>query len=158
MRRRLAVLAAALVGLLADGARADPIEPREPAFELAAGLADPIDGHSARAYALMWLSADRHPWELGAGFFTGRGLDRPPFTADRGYLAVARRFTAGRWYLGSGIAWVTYDDEVLSGRFQFQTALGLGLAEWSLSLRHLSNGSTKGRNRGETFLLVARRF
>lgn len=161
MSRGFALGTALACAVAAAPAQAGPVadvSATKPTLELAAGLADPIDGHSARAYAVMWLSAGRHPWEVGAGFFTGRGIDRPPFTADRGYLAVARRFTAGRWYLGSGIAWVTDDDEVLSGRFQFQTAFGVSIDAWSFSLRHLSNGGTRGRNRGETFVLVARRF
>jgi hypothetical protein len=124
--------------------------------EVAIGVADEIDGRSARSYALMWLSADAHPWEIGAGFLGGRVRDESLLTSDRGYVAGGRRFRAGRFYALSGIAWVTYDDDVLSGRFQFQTGLGADMADWSVSVRHLSNGSTSGRNRGETFLLLAR--
>lgn len=132
--------------------------PAAASIEVAAGIADEIDGRSTRTYSVMWLSADRHPWELGASFIEGRGLDAPPYTSDRGVVSAGRRFTRGRLYALSGLAWVSDDDEVLSGRFQFQTGLGVDIGGWSMSLRHLSNAGTSGRNRGETFLLVSLRW
>lgn len=129
-----------------------------PSIEVAAGVADEIDGRSARTYSVMWLSPEQHPWELGASFIEGRGRDAGPYTSDRGVVSAGRRFTRGRFYALSGLAWVTYDDEVLSGRFQFHTGLGAEVGGWSLSLRHLSNAGTSGRNRGETLLLLALRW
>lgn len=149
-------LVAAVVGL---GSLFGAVAPARASVELAAGLADELDGRSTRLYSAMWLSGHRNPWELGATFIEGRGQDAPPFTSDRGVLSAGRRFVRGRVYLVSGLAWVTRDDEVLSGRFQFQNGLGVELAgRWSLSLRHLSNAGTSGRNRGETFLLAAFRW
>lgn len=134
-------------------------EPASASVELAAGIADELDGRSTRLYSLMWLSDHQHPWELGATFIEGRGQDAPPFTSDRGVVSVGRRFIRGRFYVLSGLAYAARDDEVLSGYFQFQTGLGVELGQrWSLSLRHLSNASTSGRNRGETFLLAAFRW
>lgn len=132
--------------------------PASASVELAAGIADELDGRSTRLYSVMWLSEHQNPWELGATFIEGRGLNAPPFTSDRGVISIGRRFTRGRFFLLSGLAYTNRDDEVLSGYFQFQTGLGASIGRWSVSLRHLSNASTSGRNRGETFLLAAFRW
>ena len=84
-----------------------------------AGWADSIDGEGAPVAIASWVGAQRHPWEVAAGYIGGRE-----------------------------------DNDVLSGHGQFMTAAGYDFGRMALSLRHLSNGDTKGVNRGETFLLL----
>jgi hypothetical protein len=70
------------------------------------------------------------------------------------WISASKRLTWNKWFVQSGIAYADVDNEVLSNHFQFQTGLGYDFGRFALSLRHLSNANTGGRNRGETFLLL----
>lgn len=71
-------------------------------------------------------------------------------------MAASRRIAWESWFLSGGVALADTDGDnpVLSGPFQFMTAIGWRGRRWSVSVRHLSNANTRGANRGETFLLV----
>ena len=75
-------------------------------------------------------------------------------SAGSRFTAIRSRFTWNGWFAQGGIAWADVDNEVLSRHFQFQTGVGYDFGRVSISLRHLSNANTGGRNRGETFLLL----
>lgn len=144
------LLTIVLLGLLAmtaaDQARAG--------VQLGAGVVDEIDGEATHLFTLSWLTDHKHPWEFAYGHIVGRDNPGEFRTPDVSYLAASKRITFGRWFLSGGIAWTDEDNEVLSGHAQFLTGAGYRFDRWSLSLRHLSNANTKGRNRGETFLLL----
>ena len=70
------------------------------------------------------------------------------------FLALSKRYHWRGWFVSGGLAWVSVDNEVLSGHGQFITAAGYDAGRLTLPLRHLSNGSTSGRNHGETFALL----
>lgn len=122
------------------------------------GPVDEIDGDRSALVTLAWLTEATHPWEFIAGYIDGRDSSavdssgiRTPGTL---FISASKRFTWKHWFAQSGIAYADADNEVLSNHFQFQTGVGYDFGRVSLSLRHLSNANTGGRNRGETFLLL----
>jgi hypothetical protein len=144
--RRLSLLVLAIVlSLAAPLARAG--------WHVGLGAVDEIDGEGSWMATLAWLTESEHPWEFIAGHLDGRNTAAIR-TPDVIFVSVSKRLTWKRWFTQSGIAYANVDNEVLSKHFQFQTALGYDGGRWTLSLRHLSNANTGGRNRGETFLLL----
>jgi|SRR5688572_8194127 len=116
-----------------------------------AGLAKGYDGEEATVAGLAWLSDQRHPWEVMLGYIAERERADIP---NANFLALSKRFYWRGWFASGGVAWVSVDNEVLSGHGQFMTGVGHDFGRLTLSLRHLSNGSTSGRNHGETFALL----
>jgi len=127
-------------------------------WQLGLGFADEIDRQHTGLATLSWLSEHPHPWEFMGGYLLARGGRSDPEVPDALFLALSKRISGRRWFLTSGIAFVDEDNEVLSGHFQFMSGAGYSRQGWTISLRHLSNASTSGRNRGETFLLLERRL
>ncbi len=85
--------------------------------------------------------------------------DRDDSKVERSWLvAGSRQFYWRQWFVSGGLAWVNVDNHVLSGHGQFITGIGRDVGPATLSLRHLSNAGTGGRNGGETLLLVEYRF
>lgn len=130
--------------------------PASATFELGIGLSDEIAGDSTGFATLSWLSDARHPLELTIGHIQKRDDSTRVSSPTTTYVAAGTRFRWRRWFFATGIALTDTDtdDEVLSGNFQFQNGIGWASERWSVSVRHLSNASTVGRNRGETFLIV----
>lgn len=125
-----------------------------------AGLArfDEVEGEHSWGGVLSFLTEEPHPWEVAVGYVA----DRPDFATaeDVFWVAGSRRVVFRRWFASAGLALTTADadNEILSGAFQFCTGLGWQGERWTVSLRHLSNAGLEGRNRGETFLVVAYAF
>lgn len=144
---RLRVALALLISCAAAPACAD--------WRVGGGVADEIDGRSSGVATVAWSSAHRVPWEAMVGFIGERERDarfaRVPETV---FVALGRRVAWRRVSVGAGLAWVSVDNDVLSGHAQIMTGVGIDLGRVRLGVRHLSNASTQGRNRGETFALV----
>jgi len=150
-RRWRGVLAAVL-------ALAPPVCCAGDGFGLGLGVTHAIDGERTPVLTVSWLGAAKHPWELSAGYLGERErlVDEPaPVTV---FVALSKRLTWRRWFVSGGIALIDQESEVLSGHGQFYTGAGYEAGRWGLSVRHLSNGDTGGRNRGETFALFEYRF
>ena len=114
---------------------------------------DEIDGEQSWLATVAWLTPHEHPFEFIAGYIDGRAT--PAITTpDVFFISASKRFTWRSWFAQGGIAYADVDNDVLSNHFQFQTGIGYDFGRISLSLRHLSNANTGGRNRGETFLLL----
>ena len=123
--------------------------------ELHAGvaMADEIEGAGSQALTLSWETPARHPWEFMLGSIAAR--DDAAMRTPRVYFAsVSKRFIWRGWFAQGGIAATNTDTEALSHHWQFQTGIGYRYQRFTLSLRHLSNANTGGRNRGENLLLV----
>ncbi len=119
--------------------------------EFGLGVAEEVDGETAPVAVVSYTSGHRHPWEAMAGYLARREDAQVP---DALFVAASRRYAWERWFVSAGIAWVDENNDILSGHAQFFTAAGWQRGRWSLSLRHLSNAGTNGRNRGETFVLL----
>ncbi|MBX3726436.1 MAG: acyloxyacyl hydrolase [Xanthomonadales bacterium] len=143
--RRTALVAVFVVLL---GGHAGPIRSE---WQLAGGLADEIDDDRAPVVTLGWLSGHRFPVELVGGYI-GPRQTRNQRIEETLFLGADLRWIGRGWFLGGGIAAVGETSEVLSSDWQFMTLAGLRRQRLVLTLRHLSNAGTGGRNRGETFL------
>lgn len=127
--------------------------------EVGAAYVDEIQGESTHALTLGYLTQGAHPWEFMAGHIASRRRASPVYSPDVSFLAISKRLTWRGWFVQGGIAWTDSDTEVLSRRWQFMTGGGYRFNErWALSLRHLSNANTGGRNRGENLLMLQYRF
>ena len=128
--------------------------------ELAFGVAEDIDEEETGIATLAYVTAAEHPWELLVGHIEARDDENPQLSPTATFVAASKRLTWRGWYgsLGLALADTSKDNEVLSGPIQFLSAAGYAGKRWSLSLRHLSNASIEGRNRGETFLMLAIHF
>jgi len=126
--------------------------------EVGLGFFDEVEGEHSFGGVMSWLTDEPQPWEVAVGYIA----DRKDFTADEDvfWVAGSRRLVFRRWFASAGVALTTADDdnEILSGTFQFYTGFGWQGEKWTFSFRHLSNAGTNGRNRGETFLVVAYAF
>ncbi len=119
-----------------------------------AGLAwvNEIDGVPSVAMTLSWETEDTHPWEVMGGVIRSR--HDPHLRTPRVFFASAsKRFTWKGWFVQGGIAATSSDTDVLSAHWQFATGAGYRQERFTVSLRHLSNASTSGDNRGETLML-----
>lgn len=141
---------ALLAALLATVLGANPVQA---GVHVGAGLVDEIEGEGSLLATVAWLTDDTHPWEFIAGYLDARN-EPAIHTPGTFWISASKRFTWKGWFAQGGIAWADADNEVLSEHWQFQTGAGYDFGRVSLSLRHLSNANTGGRNRGETFLLL----
>ena len=119
-----------------------------------AGLAwvNEIDGAPSAAMTLSWETDDAHPWEVMGGVIRSRH-DAHLRTPRVLFGSASKRFTWNGWFVQGGIAATSSDTDVLSAHWQFATGAGYRQGRFTVSLRHLSNASTSGDNRGETLML-----
>ncbi|MFN3841941.1 MAG: acyloxyacyl hydrolase [Rehaibacterium terrae] len=122
------------------------------------GHVDEIEGESSHLFTLAYTTAHRHPWEFMAGHIDGRDDAGELNTPGVNFVSASKQLRFGHWFASGGIAWTDSDTEVLSEKWQFMTGIGWRSRRFGLSLRHLSNANTGGRNRGENFLLAEYRF
>lgn len=146
--RKMRVLLAVLATLAAGPAAAG--------WELGAGRAQRVDGERAGLATVSYLTAQpRFPWEFMVGYIDSRQRSRDGSTHDQLLVGASKRWNVTSHFYGSvGVALNSDDTDVLSGHLQFQSALGWRSKRFGISLRHLSNASITGANRGETFVLV----
>lgn len=142
----LLALAAGLLLFVAPPSRAG--------VEVGLAWVDEVDGVSSEAVMVSWLTDAEHPWEFMAGHIRGRS-DARLSTPSVNFLAVSKRFTWRGWFAQGGVALTDSDTEVLSRYGQFMTGVGYRFNDRvALSLRHLSNANSGGRNRGENLLIL----
>lgn len=125
-------------------------------WELGVGGTQKIDGEATWLTTVSYVTPQqRFPWELMAGFIDGRGSIGSGSVPDQYFVGVSKRYNfVDNFYASFGVAFNDRDTDVLSGHVQFQSALGWHYRRVGLSIRHLSNASIEGRNRGETFVLL----
>ena len=127
--------------------------PAHAGWHVGAGPVDEIDGEGSWLATVSWETEQTHPWEFMGGYIAKRD-ELAIRTPDVFWVSASKRFTWRGWFAQGGIAYADVDNDVLSKHFQFQTGVGYDFGRVALSLRHLSNANTGGRNRGETFVLA----
>lgn len=133
-----------------------------------------MDSHGTNAafveavFAPHAIGSSRFTWspDVSAGWIDGRSLHR---YQDSEYgirnsvalVAAGARFRTtdeSAWYhpvfFSFQVAGTNHTTMALSSHYQFVSTLGLQFDHVSLALRHISNGSLNGPNRGETMALV----
>jgi hypothetical protein len=147
MSTRIRAAAVALLLSIAPPALAE--------WRIGGGVADEIDGRSAGVATVSWTSGQRVPWEAMVGFIGERERkDAFARVPEAVFVALGRRVAWRRLSASAGLAWVSVDNDVLSGHAQILTGVGVDLGRVRVGVRHISNAGTEGRNRGETFALV----
>jgi hypothetical protein len=84
----------------------------------------------------------------------GRQGTRPQLSNDTQALAVGMRWRRAGWILGFSPALATARTDTISGTLQFLTTAGYQWQCCALLLQHMSNAGIRGRNIGETMLVV----
>ncbi|MBA2239099.1 MAG: acyloxyacyl hydrolase [Lysobacter sp.] len=129
--------------------------PARAGVHVGVGAADEHQGEGASTATIAWRGNRRHPLELMGGYIGKRDDNN---VEESWFVAASKRLYWRQWFASGGLAWVNVDNDILSGHGQFITGIGRDFGPASLSIRHLSNASTAGRNRGETLLLLEYRF
>ena len=137
-----------------------------------------MDNHGSNAVFVEAVSAarplahTRYSWspDVSLGLVDGRELPRYDQSrystrASVALLAAGVRFhggSMGDWYrplfVSFQVAATNHTTQALSSHYQFVSTLGWQAKHFSLALRHISNGSLNGPNRGETMAVVGVAF
>ncbi|HRQ66919.1 MAG TPA: acyloxyacyl hydrolase [Xanthomonadaceae bacterium] len=148
----------AVLVMLSPAAVAEDEKGRQWRMEAAIGPVDEIEGRRMGAAMLSWVSDDRHPHELSIGYLQPRTGVEVFNTPRVVFVSAARRFTWKRWFWVNGVVLIDGQSEALSSFYQFVNGIGWQHDRVTISLRHMSNANTRGRNRGENLLMVGWRF
>lgn len=122
-------------------------------WQVAGGIAAEIDKDSAPVATVGYLTDHRFPIEIVGGYIGSRTIESGKVDPTV-FLGADLRWAGEWWFVGGGLAFVDNQSEILSSSYQFMTLGGLRWSDWVLTLRHLSNADTRGRNRGETFVTL----
>jgi hypothetical protein len=122
-------------------------------WQAAGGFADEIDDDYAPVATVSYLTEHRFPIEFVGGYIGSRHIDSGRVDPTW-FVGADLRWTGRWWFVGGGAALVSDTSEILSSDYQFMTLAGVRFSDVVVTLRHLSNANTRGRNRGETFLTV----
>ncbi|MBB3226705.1 hypothetical protein FHW69_001295 [Luteibacter sp. Sphag1AF] len=137
-----------------------------------------MDDHGTAAFFIESVFApnpmgnSRFTWspDVSLGYIKGRQIERyassNPGVTDHVLIGAAgARFhygSAGDWYqplfFSFQVAGQTGRTQALSSAYEFVSTLGWQYKNVSLQVRHISNGSFKKPNRGETMALVGLGF
>jgi hypothetical protein len=113
-------------------------------------------------------SSGRLDWspDVTAGWINGRDVNRYRHAEFDTNHSVALLAAGARFHYGAPDAWyrplffsfqlagINQTTQALSSHYQFVSTFGWQGEHLSLQLRHISNGSLNGPNRGETMALV----
>lgn len=130
-----------------------PISALAGEWQVSAGFADEIDDDHAPVATVGYLTEHRFPIEIVGGYIGSRRIGSGAIDPTW-FVGADLRWAGDWWFVGGGLAFVSEESEILSSDYQFMTLGGLRWSNWILTLRHLSNANTGGRNRGETFMTL----
>ena len=115
---------------------------------IAVGYTGMHDGQRGQVYMFDYVPEDS-PWDFTAGAIRGT-LDR-----DTSFVALSYEIVDKHLYASFGPALIRHQTGTLTSQYQFMTTFGLHHDDWSLGVRHMSNGGLRGNNVGENFVFVA---
>jgi len=137
------------------------VAPTRASWEASAGYVEELSAEDTWTTHITWLSDHRFPWEVTGGYIASRDDQQPRVSDDTLYVSLAKRYVhRSGFFFAGGIALTNTsgDDDALSGPFQFVNGIGWQGERIVVTFRHISNGSFRGRNRGENLLTVGWRF
>ena len=118
---------------------------------IAVGYTGEHDSQRGQVYMLDY-KFDDSPWDLTAA--TIRGTTN----RDTSWLAASYEIVDQHLYAGFGPALISHQTSTLTSQYQFMTTFGYHKDDWSIAVRHLSNGGLRGANIGENQVIVAWNF
>ena len=133
-------------------------------LEVGVGQTYKLDGVSneRQAVNIAYVEEGLLATEIAVGHLKGKDLDGddrddPDLEEPVNYIALGKRLTWKRVYVGLGGALVDQTSSRLSSAFQFKSQIGVLLGPVTVKLEHLSNAGIKGDNGGENIATVAYR-
>jgi hypothetical protein len=109
------------------------------------------DGQRGQVLMLDYVPSGS-PWDLTAGTIRGT------FGRDTSFVAASYEIVDQHLYASFGPALITHQSTTLTSQYQFMTTFGYHKDDFSLGVRHLSNGGLRGANVGENLVFVAWNF
>ncbi len=109
------------------------------------------DGQRGQVYMLDYVPQGS-PWDFTAGAIRGT------LARDTSFVAVSYEIVDQHLYASFGPALIRHQTSTLTSQYQFMTTFGFHHDDWSLAVRHLSNGGLRGNNIGENQVIVAWNF
>lgn len=106
------------------------------------------DGHRGQVYMFDYVPQDS-PWDFTAGDIRGTVI------RDTSFVALSYEIVDQHLYASFGPALIRHQTSTLTSQYQFLTTFGMHHDDWSLGVRHMSNGGLRGDNVGENFVFVA---
>lgn len=92
------------------------------------------------------------PWDFTAAAI--RGTE----TRNTTWVAASYEIVDQHLYASFGPALIRHQTSTLTSQYQFMTTFGYHKDNWSLAVRHLSNGGFRGSNVGENAVIVVWNF
>ena len=118
---------------------------------LAVGYTGMHDGQRGQVYMLDYVPQGS-PWDITAGAIRGTQ------NRDTSFLALSYEIVDQHLYASFGPALIRHQTSTLTSQYQFMTTFGFHHDDWSVAVRHLSNGGLRGNNVGENSVLFVWNF
>jgi len=118
---------------------------------ISAGYTGMHDGQRGQVLMLDYVPSGS-PWDFSAGTIRGT-LGR-----DTSFVAASYEIVDQHLYASFGPGLITHQTTTLTSQYQFMTTFGYHKDDFSLGVRHLSNGGLRGANVGENLVFVAWNF
>lgn len=115
---------------------------------IALGYTGMHDGRRGQVYMFDYVPEDSR-WDFTAGDIRGTP------SRDTSFVGVSYEIVDQHLYASFGPALIRHQTGTLTSQYQFMTTFGLHHDDWSLGVRHMSNGGLRGDNVGENFVFVA---
>jgi hypothetical protein len=118
---------------------------------VSAGYTGMHDGQRGRVLMFDYVPAGG-PLDFTVGNIAGtRGR-------DTSFAVVSYEIVDEHLYASFGPGLITHQTSTLTSQFQFMTTFGYHKDDWSVGVRHLSNGGLQGVNIGENLVFVSWNF
>lgn len=109
------------------------------------------DGQRGQVLMLDYVPGDS-PWDFSAGTIKGT------IGRDTSFVAASYEIVDQHLYASFGPGLITHQTTTLTSQYEFMTTFGYHKDDFSVGVRHLSNGGLRGTNVGENLVFVAWNF
>lgn len=141
--RFVSIAAATLLGLAPGLASAQT--------GISVGYTGMHDGQRGRVLMFDYVPQHSH-LDFTVGNISGT-LDR-----DTSFVALSYEIVDQHLYASFGPGLITHQTETLTSQYQFMTTFGYHYENWSVGVRHISNGGFRGANIGENLVFAVWNF
>lgn len=114
---------------------------------IAVGYTGQHDAQRGQVLMLDYVPQDS-PWDITLANISNTR------TRNTSWVALSYEIVDRHLYASFGPALITHQTSTLTSQYQFMTTFGYHHDNWSLAVRHLSNGGFRGANVGENTVIV----